>query len=310
MEDARKSPGAAFFLSVIPGAGHLYAGKVGPGLGWLLSVVLAYRVAPAFGLLLHFTCAVTAATAAAGANRKEASDMASRRESAEDVARMLDTAASLRRAAGPPAPTADPPPRIMRGAFPVPPGVLLRAVAEGMRGAGLSVLGVDEHHLRVRGAADHGGGRRTTVAAQVEGTPAGSRVRLLIDRPEGSAVGPEADDEALRDILERADRALREGPTGMAALAPAGSGMPAVLGGGEALTEDHFLEQLREAWEAYDQGWLPEEEWRDRKASLLRSVVLRKGTRKRDFMAACRPLSEAGVLAPEDLGALESSLLE
>ena len=301
MDDARKSPGAALFLSIIPGAGHLYAGASGAGIAWLAGTVFAYNVLDGMGFFVHFVCAITAAQAAQAANRQEEADLASRRETAADVAKLLDEAVAARGAPPPgpaaPAAVADPPPRIMRAAFPVPPERLVQALAEGMAAAGLLVLGVDRAHLRVRASMDHGGGSHTVLAAQVERTPSGSRVRLLIDRPSGSAAGPEIDDSTLRAILERVERIL----------AGEGAG-PAVREAAESLTEDHFLEQLREAWESYEQGWLPEPEWQSRKGSLVRSVTLRPGTRKSDFMAACRPLAEAGVLDPSDLRVLEATL--
>ena len=42
MDAPRKSPGAAFLLSIIPGAGHVYAGSTGPGVIWLGAVVFAW----------------------------------------------------------------------------------------------------------------------------------------------------------------------------------------------------------------------------------------------------------------------------
>jgi hypothetical protein len=306
MASARKNPAAALLLSIVPGVGHLYAGRTGAGVVWLGTVFVCYNASPAFGFLLHLVCAATAAQAAAAANRAEEADLVDRRESAEEVAEILDRT-SAGRTPAPPAPApagpaVDPEPRVVRGAFPVPPAVLLGALSEAMVRQGLLVLGVDRDHLRLRASLDLGGGAFASVAGQVEATPAGSRVRLLLDRPEGTPRDPAADDGALRRLLEGAEGALAEVAPGMA---PQG---PAVLGSGEALTEDHFLEQLREAWEAREQGWLPEEEWRQRKKGLLRGLVLRKGTRPTDFMAACRPLAEAGVLDPEDLRALEASL--
>jgi hypothetical protein len=308
MEVARKSAGTAFFLSLIPGVGHLYAGRTGAGILWLVVVVFMYGVLPGLGFVLHMVCAVAAAAAAAAANRTEEAELAARRESAADVAHMLDDA--VRRSGGEPhgaggaaagaAAATDPAPRLLRGAFPVPAEALLAALAGAMRDQGLLVLGVDQRHGRLRASMDHGGGRFTVVAAQVEPTPSGSRVRLFIDRPEGSVPGPEPDDAALRAILERTERLLGQGGG-----AP---GAPAPRRAGEALTEDHFLEQLREAWESFEQGWLPEPEWLRRKEGLIRGVTLRKGTRKSDFMTACRPLVEAGVLGPEDLRALETSI--
>jgi len=304
MEAARKNPAAALLLSIVPGAGHVYAGRTGGGLAWLVGVFFAYSLFWGLGFLAHLVCAVSAAQAVAAANREEATELASRRESAEEVANILDRAAS----ALPPSPAApaprpaDPPPRIMRAAFPVPPDRLIEGLAGGMAEGGLLVLGVDREHHRVRASIDHGEGRFTTIIPQVEATPAGSRARLMIDRPAGSDGGAEIDDRVLRSILERTERSLAA-----PSAAVAGSGSPAA-GAGEALTEDHFLEQLREAWESYEQGWLPEGEWLERKQSLIRSVTLRPGTRAGDVMTACRPLAEAGVLDHGDLRALEATL--
>ncbi len=306
MEGDRKSPGAAFVLSLIPGVGHLYAGRVGSGVGWLVATFVAYSSAPALGFFLHVICAAMAARAAEEQNRREQEDLRSRRESASDVARMLEGTARARHPEAPAAPPAlDPPPRLMRAAFPVPAEALVRALADAMAAQGLLVLGVDEAGLRVRGSADLGGGQFTAAVGQVERTPAGSRVRLLVDRPPGSPMDPERDDAILRGLLEATERSLSKG--GATAVTGAVPAAP-IVGAGEALTEDHFLEQLREAWESYEQGWLPEAEWLQRKDSLVRSVLLRNGTRAHDFLAACRPLVEAGVLVPEDLRAIERSI--
>jgi hypothetical protein len=312
MEGARRSSGAAFVLSLIPGAGHLYLGLTGEGIAWLAGVVFGYRVVWWVGFGLHFICAVKAAQAAEAVNRKEESGIAARRENASEVAKMLDDAIARRGtgAGAPPAPgdpqpaaaADDPPPRLMRAAYPAPPERLVQALADAMAAEGLLVLGLDRARHRVRGAVDHGGGRSTVIAGQVEGTPAGSRVRLMIDRPPGSPMGPEVDDTALRSLLERTERIL-SGSATAGAHSP-----PGVHGQGESLTEDNFIEQLREAWESYEQGWLPEAEWLQRKQSLVRSVTLRRGTRKSDFMSACKPLVEAGVLDPSDLHVLEGSI--
>jgi hypothetical protein len=306
MEVPRKSPGAAFLLSVVPGVGHIYAGRTGAGVGWLVAVVVGYNAFPPVGLFLHFLSAATAAQAAQAANRSEAASLDARRESAEDVARLLDEAAARRGAAAPAAPpppeTSDPAPRVMRAAFPVEAALLVRSLADAMGAEGLLVLGVDAARGRVRASADAGGGRFTYLTAQVEPTPSGSRVRILVDRPPGTAEDAEGDDDALRAILERTERLLR--PPGAASV-PLAS---AVRGEGEALTEDHFLEQLREAWESFEQGWMPEPEWLQRKRGLVAGVTLRPGTRRQDLLAACRPLAEAGVLDADDLRALETRL--
>jgi len=305
MDAPRKNPGVAFLLSVIPGAGHVYAGSTGAGVVWLLAVVVLYNAVPALGLFLHFVCAARAAQTAAEANRREEAELADRRETAEEVAEMLDAAVAQRRAVGrqePPPASSDPAPRVLRAAFPVPAERLVRALAEALAAEGLLVLGVDEERGRVRASADAGGGRFAYLTGQVEGTPAGSRVRLLVDRPPGTEDDPAGDDRALRSILQRTEGIL------LAGASPGGATAPATIGPSEALTEDHFLEQLREAWEAFDQGWMPEEEWRKRRAGLVAGVSLRPGTRPKDFLAACRPLAEAGVLESADIHALETRL--
>lgn len=311
MEGDRKSPAVAFFLSVIPGVGHLYAGRVGAGLGCLVGIFFLYSAFPAgLAMIAHFFCAAAAASAAGDANKAEREEMGSRRESAADVARMLDRVVHppAPDAASVPGPTAeDPPPRLMRAAFPVPPEALLQALADAMAAQGLLVLGVDRQRLRVRGSADLGGGSFTTAVGQVEKTPSGSRVRLLVDRPHGSPLDPGRDDAILRGLLERAERNLG-GMAGLGGPAVGPAGNEGRIGAGESLTEDVFLEQLREAWESFEQGWLPEAEWLQRKASLVRGVTLRRDTRKSDFMSACRPLVEGGVLTSEDLRALDHSL--
>ncbi|MCK6479858.1 MAG: hypothetical protein L6R43_06840 [Planctomycetes bacterium] len=312
MDADRRSPAAAFFLSVIPGVGHLYAGSVGAGLLWLLGTFLLYTRIPGLALVVHFVCAASAARAAAEANRREREEMHGRRENASDVARLIDDAA--RRGGGSPAPAApaapgpvgDPAPRLMRAAFPVPAAALVEGLAKGMQAAGLLVLGVDRGRLRVRGSADLGGGLYTTAVAQVEATPAGSRVRLMVDRPEGSPLDPARDDAILREILERTERAIAAGAA--REVDPSAPRAMVVVGGGEELTEDHFLEQLREAWESREQGWLPEGEWEERKRSLVAGVRLRPGTRFEDFMAICRPLADAAILDEGDLRALQSRL--
>ena len=71
MGSARRSPGAALLLSIVPGAGHIYAGASGAGIFWLAGTVVAYNANPLFGLVVHFICATTAAQAAQRANRLE-----------------------------------------------------------------------------------------------------------------------------------------------------------------------------------------------------------------------------------------------
>jgi hypothetical protein len=70
----RKDPGftplVALVLSIIPGAGHLYRGKVFKGVMWFFGVSLAYSASPPLGILMHFVCAANAAFS--GAIREDA----------------------------------------------------------------------------------------------------------------------------------------------------------------------------------------------------------------------------------------------
>lgn len=64
------SPGAAAALSLLwPGAGQIYAGRVGAGLMWMLFTAIGYWFLFFPGLFLHFFCVVSAAGSAARANR-------------------------------------------------------------------------------------------------------------------------------------------------------------------------------------------------------------------------------------------------
>lgn len=55
------NPVMAALLSIIPGLGHLYKGRVGAGAMWFFGVMFAYASNPALGLLLHIICASNAA---------------------------------------------------------------------------------------------------------------------------------------------------------------------------------------------------------------------------------------------------------
>jgi len=51
------SPGIAAVLSVLlPGLGHLYAGRLGAAAGWFLAVSFGYWAILVPGLLLHVLC--------------------------------------------------------------------------------------------------------------------------------------------------------------------------------------------------------------------------------------------------------------
>ena len=54
-------PFIAFFLSIVPGLGHLYQGHAMRGVMWFFGVVIAYGAGP-IGYLLHLICAVSAAS--------------------------------------------------------------------------------------------------------------------------------------------------------------------------------------------------------------------------------------------------------
>jgi len=61
------SNGVAAVLSlVIPGAGQMYKGNVGAGIGWLVAVVLGYLLFVIPGLILHFLCILLAASGTPG----------------------------------------------------------------------------------------------------------------------------------------------------------------------------------------------------------------------------------------------------
>ena len=57
------SPGVAALLSfLIPGAGQIYKGNVGGGIGWLILVVIGYCLFIVPGIILHIVCIVRAAS--------------------------------------------------------------------------------------------------------------------------------------------------------------------------------------------------------------------------------------------------------
>lgn len=60
VRDPGFSPLLAFLLSVIPGLGHLYKGRVLTAVIWFFVVSVAYTMGP-FGLVMHFICAIDAA---------------------------------------------------------------------------------------------------------------------------------------------------------------------------------------------------------------------------------------------------------
>jgi len=54
-------PLLAFLLSIVPGLGHVYQGRVMRGVAWFFGVIIAYGAGPV-GYLLHLICAVSAAS--------------------------------------------------------------------------------------------------------------------------------------------------------------------------------------------------------------------------------------------------------
>jgi TM2 domain-containing membrane protein YozV len=51
------NPGVAAVLSfVIPGAGQIYKGQIGPGIGWLIRTVAGYCAFVVPGLIRHIVC--------------------------------------------------------------------------------------------------------------------------------------------------------------------------------------------------------------------------------------------------------------
>ncbi|WP_167614881.1 hypothetical protein [Maribellus sediminis] len=60
------NPGMAIALSlIVPGAGHIYMGRVNSGLKWFAAVMLGYMLLVIPGIILHSVCLYRA-----GINRK------------------------------------------------------------------------------------------------------------------------------------------------------------------------------------------------------------------------------------------------
>jgi hypothetical protein len=67
------NPGTAAVLSLLfPGAGQIYAGRIGAGIGWMLAVALSYPLFIVPGLILHFFCIASAARMTRDANERRA----------------------------------------------------------------------------------------------------------------------------------------------------------------------------------------------------------------------------------------------
>ncbi len=316
MDEPRLKPGLAFALSLVPGVGHVYAGRMGGALFWLMGVSMAYRASVRLGVLTHLFCAFSAAAAARRARDEEARSIAGRRESPEEVDRMLrrvgraspdaeQASAALAVAAAIPSDRRTELP----AAYALPVDVLRTALLRGM--ASERFLGVREEPdgtLTGRVLLDGGGSLPVTASVEVVRAAHGaggvsSRVRLTAlratDAPEERAAAEALLRAVLRhieaEVAARSDAAVPPPP-------------PSDAGAGSPVTEDVFLDRLAEAWEAREQGWMPDAEWRARKARLIDDLVLRGGTRVHDFMAVCRPLQEAGVLEADDLRAIERSV--
>jgi len=66
---AQLNPGTAAVLSFLfPGAGQIYAGRIGAGVGWMLATAVGYMALVVPGLILHFFCIVSAARSARDVN--------------------------------------------------------------------------------------------------------------------------------------------------------------------------------------------------------------------------------------------------
>lgn len=64
----KSNPFTAVLLSMlIPGAGHIYAGRPGPGVAWMATTLMGYACCFLPGLFIHGLCLVSAARADRGA---------------------------------------------------------------------------------------------------------------------------------------------------------------------------------------------------------------------------------------------------
>lgn len=57
------NPILAALLSVVPGLGHLYRGRIARGIMWFFGVSFAYGASLGLGILIHVICASNAALA-------------------------------------------------------------------------------------------------------------------------------------------------------------------------------------------------------------------------------------------------------
>jgi hypothetical protein len=306
--EGRKEPIAALVMSLIPGLGHMYCGFVTNGIVWLVVTWMAYNFNSALGLFVHMFCAASAVNAAGRANAAEARELHARKDSAEEVARLLDRAAQDRRTAGGgSAPTSvqdvpDPAPRALRAAFPMPPVALLRALQDGARELGMRVVASDTGKGLLLLEDRIAGGAVVPIEARVEATPTGSRARLMVDRPPGALDDPAADDHRLRELLTTVERALPGGALREVAtpFTPVSNAAAPATG----LSEEEFLDRLAAAWDAYEEEQIDATEWARRRDALLRSVAGGDAAHQARMQAACAPLVHAGILTGRDLNLL------
>lgn len=67
MRQNRQSQGVAALLSFFwPGAGHIYCGEVGAGIGWMMATFIGYVAFIIPGIILHICCIVAASNTAKG----------------------------------------------------------------------------------------------------------------------------------------------------------------------------------------------------------------------------------------------------
>lgn len=59
--DSGFNPVLALVLSIVPGVGHIYRGRIGKAFLWFFGVSFAYTIAPPLGVFIHIVCAANAA---------------------------------------------------------------------------------------------------------------------------------------------------------------------------------------------------------------------------------------------------------
>ena len=69
-----KNGGIAALISVVlPGGGHMYAGEIGSGIGWLIFTLIGYGLFVVPGLVLHLVCIFDAVAAVKRIGKKSKS---------------------------------------------------------------------------------------------------------------------------------------------------------------------------------------------------------------------------------------------